>query len=437
MDITITPHIFCEKNAVVKIPASKSHTIRRLLLATLCEGVSQIDFPLDSLDAASCLSTCRAFGADIKENIKKDENGIDYIESWIVRGIGDAKNIGKHLYDAGAAQLDVGNSGTTLFLGLAAASHSVAPITFYGDDQIAKRSALPLLQSLQAFGVKVQSAANGCIPITVEGPWRGGRTSIECPTSQYLSALLIAAPLASSDCVCEIDVPLLNEKPYIEMTLSYLRRQNIDIKMNDDFSYFAITGGAKYSAINGSVTADFSSAAFPALAAVITGATVELTGLDKNDFQGDKVFFDILKTVGANVQWEKEKVIVSSGSKLHGGVFDLNDTPDLLPACAVLGAYCMGETRLLNVAHARIKETDRIAVMCNELKKLGLDIAELDDGLVINGGSRIKGGIVNGHGDHRVVMALACCALGAQGDVTISTAEAASVTYPQFLQLCR
>jgi 3-phosphoshikimate 1-carboxyvinyltransferase len=418
MDCIIHPHVFGGREQI-KIPSSKSHTIRRLLIASLAEGVSQIDFPLDSLDARSCISVCRSLGA----NITAGQTSLTVT--------GCAKNI-----TAPGIPLDVGNSGTTLFLALCAASLSDIEITCTGDAQIARRSAAPLLDALKGLGVRC--GGNGCIPITVCGPWHSGRVSVECQTSQYLSALLLAAPLASSNCTTEIDVPLLNERPYIEMTLSYLEQQKINIEKNSALDHFVIQGGHQYTPINGAVPADFSSAAFPACAAVVSGGSAELLGLDKNDHQGDKYFFDILEKMGASVVYKKDKIIVGSAGKLRGGTFDLNDTPDLLPVCAVLAAYADGETRLVNVAHARIKETDRITVMCNELTKLGITCSELPDGLIIKGGRQPQGNIVvDGHDDHRVVMALAVCALGASAPVTIKGAEAADVTYPGFLELCK
>ncbi|GMO37173.1 MAG: 3-phosphoshikimate 1-carboxyvinyltransferase [Termitinemataceae bacterium] len=428
MDCIIHPHVFnCAQASATKIPASKSHTIRRLLIASLATGTSRIDFPLDSLDARSCLAICRSLGAQINEHKHND-----VIEYWDVKGIGGAKNISAPL-----AALDVGNSGTTLFLALCAASLCEKKITFTGDSQIARRSAAPLLDALKGLGVSVTSGGNGCIPITVQGPWHGGKVSVECPTSQYLSALLLASPLAPLNCTTEIDVPLLNERPYIEMTLSYLEQQKIAFKKNSALTHFVIQGGQKYVQQNGAVPADFSSAAFPACAAVISGGSAELLGLDKNDHQGDKYFFDILEKMGASVVYKNDRIIVGGSGQLKGGTFDLNDTPDLLPVCAVLAAYSKEETRLINVAHARIKETDRITVMYSELTKLGITCSELPDGLVIKGGQQPLGEIVaDGHGDHRVVMALAVCALGAAGKITIKGAEAADVTYPGFLELC-
>jgi 3-phosphoshikimate 1-carboxyvinyltransferase len=428
MDITIKPGRF---DRVVRVPASKSHTIRRLFTAAFAGGVSRIDYPLDSGDARSCLGICRALGAKITE--KPDEKGL---ACWTVCGIGGANGL------RASATLDAGNSGTSLFFGIALSSLGGVPFTFTGDAQIARRGAGPLLGALAGLGVKVSSGENGCIPITVCGPWRGGRVSMNCPTSQYLSALLLAAPLAPAGVVTEIDIPLLNEKPYIEMTLSYLDAQGIPYEKAADFSRFLIRGGSCYKPAFGPVSADFSSAAFPACAAAVSRGRAVLLGLDPGDPQGDKAFFDMLRAMGCPVEMETAEdgtqiIVDGTAACLHGGVFDLGDTPDMLPAAAVLGAFASGETRLLNVAHARIKETDRIAVMAAELGKLGVDCVELPDGLVIRGGAAPHGGLVDGHGDHRVVMAFAACALGAEAPLTIKGAEAAGITYPEFFDLMR
>ncbi|MDR2079456.1 MAG: 3-phosphoshikimate 1-carboxyvinyltransferase [Treponema sp.] len=433
----------------LRIPASKSHTIRRLILAALGEGVSEIRYPLDSLDARSCLDIISALGANLEEHRAPDRgcpNPADKdgrkLLAWTVRGLGLPAETGGAMGGSGAA-LDVGNFGTTLFLLLAAAALGDVPVTFTGDGQISRRSAGPLLDALSGLGIAVESAG-GCVPITVRGPWKGGRVSIACPTSQYLSALLLAAPLAPAGAVTEIDVPLLNEKPYIEMTLSYLKKEGIPYEGAEDFSWFRIPGGARYRPMNGPVPGDFSSAAFPAGIAAVTGRPVTLLGLDRDDTQGDKAFFDMLRSMGCTAEWSRTNsttaewsLTVSRSGPLRGGEFDLNDTPDLLPIMAVTAACARGDTALVNVAHARIKETDRIAVMAEELGKLGVKTGERADGLVIHGrGERgLTGGRVDSRGDHRIAMALAAGAFGAGGPVEIEAAESAAVTYPGFLEL--
>jgi 3-phosphoshikimate 1-carboxyvinyltransferase len=341
-----------------------------------------------------------------------------------------------------AARIDVGNSGTTLFLALAAAAHVPFPVCFDGDSQIRRRSAAPLLAALEGLGIHAESA-EGRPPVTIRGPWKGGRVSIECPTSQYLSALLIAAPLAPKGAVTEIDVPLLNEKPYVEMTLAYLDAQGISCERKGGLSWFRIPGGQGYKPLRGPVPADFSSAAFPAAAAAVSGGRAELLGLDPGDTQGDKAFFEVLKTMGCGVCWEAPPgdpkgppVLRIEGGPLRGGEFDLNSTPDMLPALAVTAAFAGEDTALINAAHARIKETDRIAVMAAELGKLGVRVTERPDGLIVHGTGNIPGGgRIDGHGDHRVVMAFAAAALGARGPIELGGAECAAVTYPGFLEL--
>jgi 3-phosphoshikimate 1-carboxyvinyltransferase len=429
----------------VRIPASKSHTIRRLLIAALAGGVSEIEYPLDSLDARSCVSVCRALGADIEEHRARDsrcanpaDSGGARLVRWTVRGTGGPAAFSGRPHEAA---LDVGNSGTTLFLGLAAAALFPVPVCFTGDGQIRRRSAAPLLAALAGLGIRTVSAS-GCAPITVCGPWKGGRVSLECPTSQYLSALLLAAPLAPAGTVTEIETPLLNERPYVEMTLAYLEAQGLSIEAAEDLSFFRIPGGASYKPLHGPVPGDFSSAAFPAAAAAITGGSLVIRGLNPEDPQGDKAFFDMLGRMGCTVRWDRAadwSLAVSRTGPLRGGTFDLNATPDLLPVMAVLGAYAEGKTTLVNAAHARIKETDRIAVMAESLKRLGVPVEERPDGLAIHG--TLKGAAegpvreLSGHGDHRVVMALAAAALGGAGPLEISGAESADVTYPGFLRL--
>jgi len=432
MTILINPRRF---SGVVTIPASKSHTIRQLLIAVLAEGKSVIKQPLDSLDTRSCIAACRTFGAEITAD---KENCLQVMGINGFKWLSNLKN----------AKIDVGNSGTTLYLALAVAALQAEPLVFTGDEQIQKRSAAPLLDALAGLGVKSKSN-NGCAPISIQGPLKGGKVSISCPTSQYLSALLIAAPLAPAGTVTEIEVPLLNEKPYVEMTLSYLRKHDIPFEAAPDFSHFVIPGGSSWTAFTDTVPGDFSSAAFPAAAAAVTGGPVTILGLDPEDSQGDKFFFEMLEKMGCDVKWEKRchrtygsapfspSVTVSRDGALRGGTFDLNETPDLLPAAAVTAAFAEGDTALVNVAHARIKETDRIAVMCSELAKLGVDCTERPDGLIIHGRgalSPVKDPVIDGHGDHRIVMAFAIAAAGSPVPVQITTAECAEVTYPDFFE---
>ncbi len=405
----------------VSIPASKSHTIRALLLASLAPGRSVISNPLHSADAEACVQACRTLGATV------DTSGAD----WLVDGITSlrpADNI-----------VDTLNSGTTLYLTASLAALADGWTFFTGDHQIRRRPAAKLLTALEGLGAQAFSAkGNGCAPFAIRGPWRGGRISIECPTSQYLSSLLIAAPLAAPGIITEIEVPLLNEVPYAEMTLKWLDDQNISYERRQ-MSWFRIPGGQAYHPFSRPVPGDWSSATFFLVAAGVCRSRLVLRGLDYGDTQGDKAVVEMLRSMGARIEITPEPrgghVIAIEVDQLKGAELDLNFTPDALPALAVAACYAEGETRLVNVEHARLKETDRIAVMATELSKMGAKVEERSDGLVIQGGAPLKGTLVDGHHDHRVVMSLALAALGATGETQIETAEAAAVTFPEFFTL--
>jgi len=398
----------------VRIPASKSHTIRALIIATLADGKSELLNPLISGDTKSCCKACEALGAEIQY----------FDDKWIVKGTGGNLKFPE-------AVVDVGNSGTTLYITLSAAALGKNSYEFSGDYQIQRRPAMPLLNSLNDLGVEAKSVkGNGCAPITVCGPIQGGETVIECQTSQYLSSLLLCCPLAKGDSI--INIPLLNEQPYVEMTLDWLTRQDIKFK-NEKFKRITIFGNQNYKSFSRKIPADFSSATFFLVAAAITNSEVTLLGLDMTDSQGDKKVVEMLKKMGTKIDVGNDFVKVCGG-KLKGIELDLNFTPDAIPAMAVAGCFATGETKLVNVPQAREKETDRIAVMCKELKKLGADIEELPDGLVIRN-SNLKGGDVLGHDDHRIVMAMAVAGLRTENPVIVNTAEAMDVTFPNFVKL--
>ena len=400
----------------VRIPGSKSHTIRAVAIASLADGVSTIREPLDSLDTLACVRVCSGLGAQIRAEARAT--------NWTVKGTGGRLATPEDV-------LDVGNSGTTLYVTLGMAALGRGWSVFTGDAQTRSRPAGALIEALRGLGAEAFSTrGNGRAPIAIRGPLRGGRVSIECPTSQYLTSLLISCPLAEGDSL--IEVPLLNEQPYVEMTLGWLDAQGIRYE-REGFSKFRLPGGQRYKAFDRAVPGDFSSATFFLVAAAITGSEVTLLGLDRADTQGDKAVVGYLAAMGAGVEWLPGGVRIR-GRGLRAGEFDLNATPDALPAMAVAACFAEGETRLVNVPQARIKETDRLAVMHQELGKMGARVVELPDGLVIRGGG-LQGAVVDGHGDHRVVMALAVAGLAASGRTEVTTAEAAAVTFPSFVDL--
>ena len=330
-----------------------------------------------------------------------------------------------------AGTIDMGNSGTSLriFTGLAAMGDF--PVSFDGDASLRTRPMGQLLDVLSELGVSVESADGKC-PLTVTGPAKGGKTTVNGASSQFLTALLIALPLAESDTI--LKVVDLNERPYVEITLGWLSRQGIELEYSDDMSRFHIKGGQKYTAFDSVIPADFSTAAFPLVGAVLTKGKVLIKNLDFSDQQGDKAVFDYLERMGATIVRSDNDTCVSALEQLSGKEFDLNATPDALPVMAVAGAFAEGTTSLIDCPQARIKETDRIKCMTCELRKMGAEVEELADGMIIHGGKKLAGTEVEGYDDHRIVMALTIAGMLAEGETTINGAEAAAVTYPTFIK---
>jgi 3-phosphoshikimate 1-carboxyvinyltransferase len=398
----------------IAIPPSKSHTIRALLIAALADGESRIRKPLLAGDGRSALLAATALGAVVRE-----EEG-----DLIVQGIGSR-------HESGEALFDMGNSGTSTNLFMAAAALGNRPRRFDGDASLRSRPFRPLLGALEQLGatVAIDPSAAKDLPFTIHGPLRGGRATVNGVSSQFVSSLLFAAPLLEAP--SEIIVGNLQERPYVEMTLWWLRKQRIALTHAADLSRFTIAGGQSYLPFDLAIPADFSGAAFAACAGAMSTDGLRLTGLDFTDSQGDKGIFEVLGRMGARIVHGDAGVTVSRGGPLRGITVDLNAMPDALPALAVVACAAEGETCIVNVAQARIKETDRIVVMRQELTKMGASISETDDGLIIRG-QALHGAQVDGHGDHRVVMALTVAALTAGGETVIDGAEAASVTYPGF-----
>ena len=412
----------------VAIPASKSHTIRAIAIASLAEGQSAVRNPLASSDTQAAVDCYRALGATI-----------DTSDStlWKIIGTGGGIKVPKEI-------IDVGNSGTTLriAMGSAALAEEDRSTTFTGDEQIQTRPVGPLMEALGDLGAKCVSLKNnGRTPVKVTGQLVGGKTSIAATTSQYLSSLLLCTPLAAKD--TEIDVTLLNEPGYVQMTLDWLDKQAIEYENQPPGCLvqpskgckFRIKGGQKYKAFDATIPGDFSSATFFLCACCLVADEVTLLGLDFSDSQPDKAVVDYLKAMGADISIEPSSITVRA-APLKGAEIDMNKTPDALPAMAVTAGFAEGQTRLVNVPQARSKETDRIKCMAEELKKMAIDVEELPDGLIIRH-SRPRPAQLDGRGDHRIVMALSLAGMALDGECVIDTAEAMSVTFPNYVELMK
>jgi 3-phosphoshikimate 1-carboxyvinyltransferase len=396
------------------VPSSKSHTIRALLFACMAKGKSRIMNPLLSPDTSAMIDAIRQFGAKVEVEEK----------ALIIEGIAGKLKPAEDV-------IQCGNSGQVLrFMGaMAALSEGYTILT--GDSSIRhQRPVKPLLDGLTQLGaLALSSRQDGYAPIIVKGPLKSTIATIEGQDSQPVSALLMLGAFHGID----LHVQNPGEKPWVNLTLSWLSRFNIRYE-NRNFEHFKVEGGAQIEGFEYRVPADFSSAAFPLVAALITGSEVTIENLDLEDVQGDKAIINVLISMGANIEVRDSKVTVKKSPPLRGLHIDVNDFIDALPILAVAACYALGETRITGALIARRKESDRIHCMAKELKKMGAQIEELEDGLIVRP-SLLRGSeTLQSHFDHRIAMALSVAAMGASGKSTIQNIDCVSKSYPTFFE---
>jgi 3-phosphoshikimate 1-carboxyvinyltransferase len=400
-----------EISGEVYAPPSKSYTHRAILITALGPG-GVVKRPLISADTRATISASEAFGAKI--TLKED------IE---IEGVSGKPQTPEDV-------INVLNSGTTLrFCSAVAALTDGAVLT--GDASIRSRPNGPLLSALNDLGVDAFSIrGNGKAPLVVKGRMKGGVARLNGGvSSQFLSALLIASPLAQADTKIVIDGEL-KSRPYAEITLDMLGDAGAKIKATEQ--EFEIEGRQSYNLQSYTIPGDFSSASYPLAAAAVTGGKATVRGVLPSR-QGDSAIVDILKRMGAEISWNQaEGVLTIKGAELNGVDVDASLTPDLVPTIAVLASLAHGKTIISNAEHVRHKETDRLHAMAVELSKMGADIKERPDGLEIVGG-KLHGADVNGYDDHRIVMALTIAGM-AVGKTRIDSAESVDVSYPGFFQ---
>ncbi len=402
-------------------PGSKSHSIRAIILASLCQGESVLTNMLRSDDTQDAINACRSLGINISE-------------SGHTLNI---KSMGLPL-QAQTTEINSGNSGITThfimpILGLRNNPHQ--PIILNCGEQMRARPIKSLVAALNNLGLSIKYLKHAdTLPISVSGELIGGKTYVDGMSSQYLSALLFALPCAKTD--SEIKVRNLQERPYVEITLNYLKDQGIEFHhlSTEDIDTYKIKGGQKYKNIYKTISSDFSSASYLIAAAVLIPGEVVLPGLDMTDSQGDKQLVTLLKEMGADITIESMHLRIRGGKRLSGIKIDANDIPDLLPTLAVIATCTDGKTEIYNVAHARIKETDRIHSMIDGLTRMGAKIDEKEDGLIVYP-SKLKGNHVKGYSDHRTVMALSIAGMIADGETIIDDSEAINKTFPTFVNI--
>lgn len=401
------------KGSIV-IPASKSHTMRAILFGALANGTSTIRNFLSAPDTNHMINACKLLGA------KTAHNGTQLMMEGVDGKVPTVEDV-----------IQSGNSGIILrFISMTAALCS-SYVVITGDHSIRHqrpmKKVLDALNQLGAFAVS--SRGDGFAPLIIKGPLKGGKVLIDGEDSQPISSLLIACSLAEGP--TEILVRNPGEKPWIMLTLHWLDRLGITYT-NENFERYTLEGNGHFKAFDYSVPGDWSSAAFPIAAALVTQSSLTIENVDIDDPQGDKEIIFVLQKMGANIEINKnEKKLHITPSKLKGIVIDVNNFIDAVTILAVIACFAEGETHLINASVARQKECDRLHSISIELTKMGADIAERGDSLVIRG-KPLQGADVNSWNDHRMAMSLAVAGLGAQGKTLIENIRCVEKTFPNF-----
>lgn len=396
----------------ISCPPNKSYTHRAIFLASLAKGSSIIKNALKSRDTVATINVCREFGADIQE---EQDN---------------LKVVGVEEFDRLDILADAQNSGTTIRIAAAIAALRDAKTTLTGDESLRKRPMMPLLDALESLGAKCTSN-DGKPPITVIGKMKGGEITIPGNiSSQFISALFIAAPRTKG-----ITINIRSElvsKPYLEATISSMKKFGASVDTIEPYKKYRIEP-QRYKNTTLTIPSDFSSIALLLSASVLVGKNLSIEAAIGDLSQGDEAVINILENMGADILLQNNSITVRASDRLSGGRFDLSNTPDLLPPLAILALKCEKPLELYNVRHARFKETDRIAILARELSKIGIGVVEKEDGLVLNPPKELKSAELDPEDDHRLFMAF-CIASMYVGGCIVLDLESVDVSYPTFVE---
>ena len=414
----------------IKAPSSKSYTHRAIILASLADGYSQVFNPLLSEDTLSTLNAFITLGADIT-------NFGNYVDINGVNGIIKPNFNPQPFITNPEHIINLGNSGTSLRLLTSIAALGNTEVVFTGDDSLQTRPMGDLLEALKSLGVKTESVDNKA-PITVFPGFEGGITSISGNvSSQFISSILISAPLTEKGVELEV-LPEFVSKPYVDMTIDIMNKfgVNVDVSLEGENTKF-IVKPQKYTACDYIVEGDYSSSSYLLAACTIFGGKITILNLFKDSKQGDKIILDILSEMGANINCDVNSVTIESQGNLKSiDEIDLANAPDLLPTIAILAALADGTTKIKGIGHTRFKETDIIATTCEELRKCGCELEEFEDYIIIKGQTLNKNEefIVSSHKDHRLAMAFILLNLKGY-NVIIDEGDVFNVSFPEFIEV--
>ena len=415
MKIKIKPSTL---NGKIEIPPSKSYSHRAVIAAALAENSrkSKIDNLKFSVDIITTTDIMENWGA----KIKRFESALEIIGN-------DGKVVPKDKY------VQCNESGSTIRFLIPIGITDENELVFDGKGKLVDRPLDSYYRIFDKQGIFYKNE-NGKLPLTVNGKLKAGNYEIDGNiSSQFITGLLYALPLLDGDSKLTINKNL-ESKGYIDLTLEILKLAGIEI-MNNDYKSFDIRGNQIYKPFDYTVEGDYSQVAFWIVAGIISANSnneVKCLHVNKNSLQGDREIIEIVERMGANIEIFDDYVLVRP-SKTKGTVIDISQCPDIGPILTVLAALSQGETRIINGERLRIKESDRITSIKTELNKLGANVAEEGDSLIIQGVEEFKGGVtVNAWNDHRIAMSLAIASTRCEKEIILEEAESVKKSYPHF-----
>lgn len=401
-------------NASIRPPGSKSITNRALICAALAEGESVLTGALASEDTGVMVKALQQLGLRVSHDTSKS----------IIHVAGCGGELPNN-----RANLDIANSGTTIRFLTAMLAACRGNFRLDGVARMRERPIADLLAALaQLGGAATSENANGCPPVVVAADGlRGGQTTIRGNiSSQFLSGLLMAVPYSEQPVVIDVEGELVS-KPYVTMTLGVMSAFGIEVDANklDQF----VVPIARYRGCNYDIEPDASAASYFWGAAAVTEGTVTVEGLNRNSLQGDVAFCECLAQMGCEIEYADNHITVKGGS-LRGITVDMNAISDTAQTLAVVALFANGPTTIKGVAHIRHKETDRVGDLARELRKLGAEVDEFDDGLTITP-KTLRPAVIDTYNDHRMAMSFALAGLKAPG-IVINDPGCTRKTYPNF-----
>ena len=402
---------------VVQLPGSKSLSNRLLLLSSLAQGRTEVNNLLESDDTGYMTAALESLGV----SLTFADNG----KRCLVESNGGP-------FAVQQADLFLGIAGTAIRPLCAALCVGEGEYTLTGEPRMLERPIAHLVDALSQLGAVISyEGAEGYPPLRIKAAGlRGGRVSLRGDiSSQYLTALLLASPLAGDELEIQI-IGNLVSKPYIDMTIDVMRRFGVTVE-NEDYQVFRVAGGQVYqSPGTAMVEGDASSASYFLSAAAIRGGTVRVNGVGADSVQGDVRHADVLEQMGAVVRRGADYIEISRGD-LRGLELDLNHIPDAAMTVAVTALFAKGKTTIRNIGNWRVKETDRLAAMAAELRKVGADVVEGPDYLVIDPPTEIQKATIDTYNDHRMAMSFSLASLG-DAEITILDPGCVSKTFPDY-----